>query len=285
MSKDAKQFYSFRGCMCCNEPAVAPAGPQLSRRDVLRAVSAFGVGVAGSIPPKPVEAQALTANPGQPHRIDTHHHIAPPKYVAEFKSELQPPVIAWSVSKSLEDMDRSGVATAITSVTTPGRAFTGKDGRRVARECNEYAARLVQDHPGRFGIFLALPLTDLEGSLHEIEFGFDELKADGVSLFTSYGDLWLGDPAFEPVMAELNRRKAVIYTHPDAPNCCRDPLVPEIREPVIEYGTDTTRAITRILFSGTAALAATCAGSSRTVAERRLFLPSDSSASRRSIRN
>jgi predicted TIM-barrel fold metal-dependent hydrolase len=137
-------------------------------------------------------------------------------------------------------------------VTTPGSAFTGKDGRRVARECNEYAARLVQDHARRFGMFVALPLTDVEGSLREIEFGLDVLKADGVSVFTSYGDVWLGDPKFEPVMAELNRRKAVIYTHPDAPNCCRDPMVPEIRESIIEYGTDTTRAIARVLFSGTA---------------------------------
>ena len=218
----------------------------------MRGASAFGLGASAGIAPTTAYAQAPAANPGQPHRIDTHHHIAPPKYVAEFKSELQPPVIAWSVSKSLDDMDKSGVATAITSVTTPGSAFAGKDGRRVARECNEYAARLVQDHPGRFGMFLALPLTDVEGSLREIEFGFDVLKIDGVALFTSYGNVWLGDPAFEPVMAELNRRKAIIYTHPDAPNCCRDPLLPDNREPVIEYGTDTTRAIARILFSGTA---------------------------------
>jgi predicted TIM-barrel fold metal-dependent hydrolase len=252
MNKQTKHRYSFRGCMCCDAAAPTPAGPKLNRRDVLRGASAFGLGAAAGLAPKTAFAQAPAANPGQPHRIDTHHHIAPPKYVAEFKSELQPPVIAWSVSKSLDEMDKSGVATAITSVTTPGSAFAGKDGRRVARECNEYAARLVQDHPRRFGMFLALPLTDVEGSLREIEFGFDVLKADGVALFTSYGNLWLGDPAFEPVVAELNRRKAIIYTHPDAPNCCRDPLLPDIREPVIEYGTDTTRAIARVLFSGTA---------------------------------
>ena len=252
MNHGTKGRYSFRGCVCCDEAVHAPARPMLSRRDVLSGASAFGLSVAAGVAPKRADAQAPGANAGKPHRIDTHHHIAPPKYVAEFKSELQPPVIAWSVSKSLDDMDKSGVATAITSVTTPGSAFTGKDARRIARECNEYAARLVQDHPGRFGMFLALPLTDVEGSLREIEFGFDVLKADGVSLFTSYGNIWLGDPAFEPVMAELNRRKAVIYTHPDAPNCCRDPMLPDIREPVIEYGTDTTRAITRVIFSGTA---------------------------------
>jgi 6-methylsalicylate decarboxylase len=244
--------YSFRGCACCERPAFMPAAPALSRRTVLGGVAALGLGAAAGLAPRTSLAQAPAASPGKPHRIDMHHHIAPPKYVAEFKSELQPPVIAWSVSKSLDDMEKSGVATAITSVTTPGSVFAGKDGRRVARECNEYAARLVQDHPGRFGMFVALPLTDVEGSLRELEFGLDVLKADGVSVFTSYGNLWLGDPAFEPVIAELNRRKAVIYTHPDAPNCCRDPMVPEIREPVIEYGTDTTRAIARVLFSGTA---------------------------------
>jgi len=109
----------------------------------------------------------------------------------------------------------------------------------------------VVDYPGRFGMFAALPLPDVEASLREIEHGLDVLKADGISLFTSYRDKWLGDPAFEPVMAELNRRKAVVYTHPEAPVCCRG-LIPGINEAVIEYGTDTARAIARLLFSGTA---------------------------------
>ena len=160
--------------------------------------------------------------------------------------------LEWTLAKSLDDMDKAGVATAITSVTTPGRIFAGSEGRRVARECNEYAAKLVADHRGRFGMFAALPLTDTEGSLREIEYSLDTLHADGISLFTSYGDKWLGDPSFEPVMAELGRRKAVVYTHPDAPNCCRDPLLPDFRESVIEYGTDTTRAIARLLSTGTA---------------------------------
>src|SRR4029078_1031727 len=175
---------------------------------------------APGIEPGPVLPRSPAASPGKPHRIDVHHHIAPPKYVAEFKSELQPPMIAWSVSKSLDDMEKSGVATAITSVTTPGSAFTGKDGRRVARECNEYAARLVQDPPRRFRMFVALPLTDVEGSLRELEFGLDVLKADGVSVFTSYGNVWLGDPVFEPVIAELNRRKAGIYQRLDGAHIC-----------------------------------------------------------------
>ena len=187
-----------------------------------------------------------------PHRIDVHHHIVSPGFVAELKSLLQPPTLNWTPERSIEDMDKAGVATAITSVTTPGVWIGDHDqGRRVARDCNDYAAGMAADHPGRFGLFAALPLPNIEASLREIEYGLDVLKADGIALFTSYRDKWLGDPAYEPVMAELNRRKAVVFTHPEAPLCCRG-LIPGINEAVIEYGTDTTRAIARLLFTGTA---------------------------------
>jgi len=188
----------------------------------------------------------------QPHRIDVHHHIVSPLFVEEMRARLQPPTLNWTPERSLEDMDRAGVATAITSVTTPG-IWIGDDeqGRRLARDSNDYAAKLAADHPGRFGTFVAVPLPHIEASLREIEYGLDVLKADGVALFTSYRDKWLGDPAFEPVMAELDRRGAVAFTHPEAPVCCRG-LLPGVHEYMLEYGFDTTRAITNLLFSGTA---------------------------------
>jgi 6-methylsalicylate decarboxylase len=187
-----------------------------------------------------------------PNRIDIHHHIVSPGFVEELKSRLQPPTLNWTPARSIEDMDRAGVATAITSVTTPG-VWIGdhEQGRRLARESNDYAARLAADYPGRFGIFVAVPLPDIEASLREIEYGLDVLKADGIALFTSYRDQWLGDPAFDPVMEEFNRRKAVVFVHPEAPLCCRG-LLPGVHEHVLEYGFDTTRAITSILFRGTA---------------------------------
>jgi predicted TIM-barrel fold metal-dependent hydrolase len=124
-------------------------------------------------------------------------------------------------------------------------------GRALARECNEYGARLTADHPGRFGQFAILPLPDVDGSLREIEYAFDTLKADGICLMTSYQSKYLGDPAFAPVMDELNRRHAVVFTHPVRPDCCRN-LVPDVAEPVIELATDTTRTVASVLFSGTA---------------------------------
>jgi predicted TIM-barrel fold metal-dependent hydrolase len=68
---------------------------------------------------------------------------------------------------------------------------------------------------------------------------------------TSYQSKYLGDPAFAPVIDELNRRKAVVFTHPVRPDCCRN-LVADVAEPVIELATDTTRTVASVLFSGTA---------------------------------
>ncbi len=150
-------------------------------------------------------------------------------------------------------MDKAGVLTALTSITTPALRFLDEAGaRKLARECNEYTAKLVADRKGRFGMFAVMPMPSVEGTLHEIAYALDTLKADGIGLLTSYGDKWLSDPAFASVLEELNRRKAVVYTHPTTANCCGN-LIPDVPEAIIEWGTDTTRTIASLVFSGTAA--------------------------------
>ncbi len=221
-----------------------------NRRDFLRAVGALSAsamtgGVAG------VLAQAAK----RPGRIDVHHHVTPPKYLAELASRnlATADMREWSVARTLDDMEQAGVATSVVSVTSPAVSFAEPDvARRVARESNEWMAELRRDHPGRFGSFAMLPVQDVDGSLREIEYALDTLKADGIGLLTSYGDKWLGHPTFAPIMDELNRRKAVLYTHPTLANCCRG-LLPDVAPTVIEFGTDTSRTLTDLVFSGTAA--------------------------------
>ena len=77
-----------------------------------------------------------------------------------------------------------------------------------------------RDHPGRFGIFAPLSMMNVDATLKEIEYAFDTIKADGINLQTNYGDKWLGDPVYKPVLEELNRRKAVVYVHPLVAACC-----------------------------------------------------------------
>ena len=189
-------------------------------------------------------------------RIDMHHHFAPPAWIEAVRGRplLQPANTRWTAAQSLEDMDRGGVAAALVSITNPGLWFGDRaQTERVARACNDFGATLVHDHPGRFGLFAAMPLPDVDATLKEIAYAYDTLKADGVGLFTSYTDMWLGHASFRPVMEELNRRNALVAVHPTAADCCRAlNYAPGVAPGSIEYGTDTTRAIMGVAFSGDA---------------------------------
>jgi predicted TIM-barrel fold metal-dependent hydrolase len=192
------------------------------------------------------------------HRIDTHHHILPPRYLEQERERLRgtshalfPRLVEWTPDRAVETMDRAGIATAVSSISTPGIWFgDAAAARRLARECNEYAARLAGDHKRRFGMFAALPLPDVDASLREIEYALDVLGADGVGLMTNYDDRWPGEPAWAPVFDELERRRAVVYFHPTAAKACTN-LLPGLPPATLEFPFDTTRAITSLLLSGT----------------------------------
>ena len=192
-------------------------------------------------------------------RIDTHHHIYPPKYLADADAQIRrathvhfPRISQWTPAQSLEAMDRDGIAAAIVSISPSVWFGDIAVTRKISREWNEYAADLARDNASRFAVFATLPLPDVEASLREIEHALDTLGAVGFGLVTNYGDKWPGDPAFAPVFDELNRRKAVVYFHPtDSP--AFDGILPDIPSPMIEFPFDSTRAIVSLMFGGTLA--------------------------------
>jgi predicted TIM-barrel fold metal-dependent hydrolase len=158
------------------------------------------------------------------YRIDVHHHILPPQYLAKAPPSANALQFFkwWTPQKSLEEMDQNGVTLAMLSFPTPYMWFSGAEfGRQLARMCNDYSKQLARDNPGRFGLFAGVPpLDDTDGCLSEIEYAYGTLKTDGITVMTSYGGRYPGDAAFAPVWEELNRRKAVVFVHPCDPACC-----------------------------------------------------------------
>jgi predicted TIM-barrel fold metal-dependent hydrolase len=217
----------------------------------------FGLAAAGAAAaiPKPLSGWQTSAPvSAKPLRIDTHHHFSTPKLysLSTAKGVSQPTLKDWTPEKSLEEMDQGGVATSIISISDPGVWFGDNVAARgLARECNEYGAKVVKDRPGRFGLFAVLPLPDVEGSLREVEYAMDTLKADGIGILSSYQGKYLGNPYYAPLMDELNRRKAVVFCHPFCAACDSQATLTDAQNRGVEFVFDTTRTILSLLSTGT----------------------------------
>lgn len=185
-------------------------------------------------------------------RIDVHQHVVPPFWAEALPSHGGDPSgwnsPAWSPDAAIAFMDGQGIATGILSLTAPGvQGWAGAAQREMARRVNDYTAQLVARRPDRFGNFATLPLPDVEGALREVAYAFDTLEADGVVVLSNYHDRYLGDPAFEALWAELDRRQAVVFVHPGKPAI---PTMAGIPGPIVDYPFDTTRAAVQLVLNG-----------------------------------
>ncbi|MBV8454308.1 MAG: amidohydrolase [Deltaproteobacteria bacterium] len=190
-------------------------------------------------------------------RIDVHAHYLPPGYRETAMAALKgvpdgmPRMPDWDPETTIAMMDRQGIATAMLSVSSPGVHFGNDDAARgLARSVNEFAARNVQDHHGRFGLFASLPLPNIDAALEEISYAFDVLKVDGFIMLTNLGGIYLGNAKFDPIFDELNRRSAVVFIHPTSPPCWEH-IALGFPRPMIEFPLDSTRAVTNLAMSGT----------------------------------
>jgi len=189
---------------------------------------------------------------GQEKRIDTHVHAVPPSYRQALTEAALGPRIRipdWSPEMAIAMMDRHQISASVLSLSVPG-AHLGDDNkaRALARRCNEEFAEIAERNPGRLGAFATLTLPDVEGACREAEYALDVLRLDGIGLLASYGELYLGDPRFDPLLETLNERSAVVHIHPN-----NHPSTQSVKLNVpnflMEYLFDTTRAAVNLVFS------------------------------------
>jgi 6-methylsalicylate decarboxylase len=193
------------------------------------------------------------------HRIDVHQHVVPPFWAEDLPNHGGDPsgprsgdpshstLPQWSPQTAIDLMDSQEIATGILSLTAPGIvAWEKSERRKMARRVNEYTADLVAKRPDRFGNFATLPLPDIDGALTELEYALDTLQADGVILLGNYAEKYLGDAAFEPLWAELDRRRTVVFVHPGLPL----PPADGVAGPLVDYPFDTTRTAVQLVLNG-----------------------------------
>jgi 6-methylsalicylate decarboxylase len=191
-----------------------------------------------------------------PKRIDVHHHILPPAFVSALNSlninwTGGPERPSWSLAQAHDTMGQMGIDAAVASAA-PG-VYWGDSSfaAKVARETNEFIADVSRDDPEHFGGFATMPLPDVDASLRELEYALDSLGLDGVVLYSSAGDRYLGDRSYDPFFEELERRKAIVFIHPTTIPPGADATGLTIPYGVAEFTFDTTRAVTNMLYNGT----------------------------------
>ena len=159
----------------------------------------------------------------------------------------------WSAELSEHMMGKLGCKAAIVSISAPGpEIVSGEAQARLCREINEWGTKLRDEKPEKFGFFATIPsLLDTETAISEIRHALDIQKADGVSLFTRYGDgqYYLGNERFEPIWHELNLRNAVVYIHPihGAGKGIPNPRMPP---PLLDFPSETARTAFDMIITG-----------------------------------
>ena len=189
-----------------------------------------------------------------PRRIDVHFHHIPPFYREAVYAAGRAPAIGkypdWTPEIALAVMDTHGIEVALTSLAQPGVGFgTQASAEELARRCNDYAAELTARWPSRFGAFATVPVWSMDGACKEVAYAFDTLGFDGISLFASYGEKFLGDREFDPLFEILDARGAVVFVHPGLHPSSRGLTLPWPAF-MMEYLFDTTRAVVNLIFSG-----------------------------------
>jgi predicted TIM-barrel fold metal-dependent hydrolase len=226
-----------------------------SRREFIAGLAAAGVAASAGV------SLAQSAKPAHHGVIDTHHHFWAPEYKKlsmdwddAHHSRHAPTLVSWTPEVTLAEMDRGGVKTAVLSLASIRDGFWGLDPQaatKMVRICGDYAAKLMSDHPGRFGLLAPLNMLDVDLCLKEAEYALDQLHADGIGVQSSYNGRYPGDPFYKPLWEELNRRKAVVYFHGPVPGCCGGLKVgPGVNPAVEEVTFDMTRAAVSLLANG-----------------------------------
>ena len=178
--------------------------------------------------------------------VDVHSHIITPEFVSSLEREGRLmdegfPLPKYNVENHLKWMDEAGVQTSVLTLAAP------QPTSEAIRLCNEAAARIKREHPGRFKFCAALPLPDVNAAISEAIYALDTLKADGIKLATNVDGQYLGAPELDTLFSVLNERRAVVILHPHRPEPVSRQVMQQTPLAMQEYLSETTRAVSNMI--------------------------------------
>jgi predicted TIM-barrel fold metal-dependent hydrolase len=152
----------------------------------------------------------------------------------------------------LKDMDAAEIDIQLLSLTAPGvEQFGPRTGTKLARHANDVLAETIQQYPGRFSGFAALAPKDPEAAVKELERAVKELGLKGWKTHSNYGDAYLDDKRFWPVLAKAEELDVPVYLHPTAP------MISQLQTygfalagAPFGFGIETSMVMMRLILSG-----------------------------------
>ena len=162
--------------------------------------------------------------------VDIHAHISPEgllSAIAEGRdwhgipaAELLPvheytPRTMWTPEQRLREMDEIGVDVHVLSTNSFLYSYERDitTATALARECNDYVARLTRDYPDRFAGFASLPMQDTTASIAELERAVSVLGLKGAMIGDHVNGATYDDPSFLPLWKAAEALGAVLFIH------------------------------------------------------------------------
>ena len=151
--------------------------------------------------------------------IDVHAHYFPPRFTEAF-ARLGGGRRAWpehrpELDARIADLDTAQLEHQVLGLGHNQPYFEDADASRtVARLANDLYAEVTTQWSGRLAAFGAIPLPHVDEAIAEAVRCLDDLGFAGIGIGTTAFGRPLSDPAFEPLWAELDRRRAAVFVHP-----------------------------------------------------------------------
>lgn len=182
--------------------------------------------------------------------IDVHAHPLFPDYVATLGQHsggvTLPP---WTLEQHLATMDAHDISASVLSLPNLDEVLVGREGAATASRLNRGLAGLVASNPQRLGAFASVPMDDMSLALAVATEALDELGLDGVVLSPQHEGVYLGEPRYEPLLAELDARGATVFVHPGIP--FGFDVNQRLNVSALDFMFETTRMIAHMVLSGT----------------------------------